>query len=82
MTKAELLAELRGIETGGSPFSSDTEVGEAAQGAAKAIWRRVYGPSADLPDKDAEYAASRGVKDIVPGQSGPDRVNDSDDDAA
>lgn len=33
MTKAEFIAELRGIDTGGSPFASDPEVWGAIIGA-------------------------------------------------
>lgn len=75
MNKADLIAELRSLDTGGSPFSSDLEVAAAADSAAKAIWRRVNGPPADLPDMDAMARP----KYEVPGQGGPDRMRDDDD---
>lgn len=79
MTKAELIAELRGIVTGGSAFSDDLEVASAAVGAGRAVYFRVTG-SRDLPDLDAIRAASRGVKDQVPGQ--PEPSDNGNDDAA
>jgi hypothetical protein len=74
MTKSELIAALRSIVTGGSPFNTDVDVSSAAAGAAHAIHSRLTG-SADLPDKDAMAKP----KYEVPGQGGPDRPNPEDD---
>ena len=74
MTKAELIAELRSIVTGGSPFNSDVEVASAAHGAARAIDVRLTGGSGDLPD----YDALKPPKYEVPNQSGPDRIEDGE----
>lgn len=74
MTKAELIAELRSIVTGGSQFSADHEVASSAHGAAHAIDVRLASAPGDLPD----YDALAKPKYEVPGQGGPDRPHDDD----
>ncbi len=48
MTKAELVAALRSIVTGGSPWNTDVDVASAASGAAHAIHSRLTGSSDPL----------------------------------
>ena len=67
MTRTEMIAELRGMETGGSQFSNDIDVANLCIYAGQAVRRRVLGDQ-PLRDLDAEDAADPKKHYKVPGQ--------------
>jgi hypothetical protein len=67
ISRDELFGELAAMQDGGSIYSLDFEMGQAAVAAGQAVLMR-RGATPDLPDKDAEDAADPRKHYKVPGQ--------------